>query len=191
LTSLLNEHASRMQLNAESAENGGRRNPDQGEPTQLNVMNNTKNTFPHEYKSAPLTENDYNFLSHTIIESAIEVHKEPGPGLMESVYEYCLYKVLKDKGISVTSQVKLPIIFNGEVLDKHFILDILPVHEAQLISYLKLSGKKLGLLINFNEQLLKNGIRRRVNNFFEDPEVLHKNPCVLRPLHLCVQYLTG
>jgi GxxExxY protein len=157
-----------------------------GEPTQLNVMNNTKNTFPQEYKSAPLTENDYNFLNHTIIESAIEVHKELGPGLMESVYEYCLCEALKGKGISVTSQVKLPIIFKGEVLDKHFILDILvgdhvileiksverllPAYEAQLASYLKLSGKKLGLLINFNEQLLKDGIRRRVNNFFEDPE---------------------
>jgi GxxExxY protein len=105
---------------------------------------------------------------------------------MESIYEYCLCKVLKEKGISVTNQVKLPIIFKGEVLDKHFILDILvgdhvileiksverllPVHEAQLVSYLKLSGKKLGLLINFNEQLLKDGIRRRVNNFFEDKE---------------------
>jgi GxxExxY protein len=114
-----------------------------------------------------------------IIESAMEVHKELGPVLMESVYEHCLLKVLKEKEIPVQSQVRFPIIFRGEKLDKEFIIDvlvddmiilelkaienILPVHEAQLLSYLKLSGKKLGLLINFNSALLKNGIKRRVN----------------------------
>ncbi len=130
-------------------------------------------------KEIPINEKEYNFLSEQIISSAIEVHKELGPGLMESGYEYCLIKVLKEKGLEVASQVRVPIIFRGEILEKDFILDILvsnriilelksvesvlPIHEAQLVTYLKLSGKKLGLLMNFNTQLLKDGIRRRIN----------------------------
>ena len=87
-----------------------------------------------------MTKNEgwYNSITERIIKCAIEVHKELGPGLMESVYEVCLKKVMIDDGI-------------------------LPVHEAQLVTYLKLSGKKLGLLINFNVALLKEGIRRRIN----------------------------
>jgi GxxExxY protein len=123
--------------------------------------------------------NWYNTITKRIIGCAIEVHKELGPGLMESVYEVCLKKVLIDDGLDVKSQVALPVHFKGELLDKEFVLDlivegevilelksveiILPVHEAQLVTYLKLSGKKLGLLINFNEVLLKEGIRRRIN----------------------------
>lgn len=126
-----------------------------------------------------INENLYNSITERIIKCAIEVHKELGPGLMESVYEVCLKKVLEKEGLSVKSQVVLPVCFKGEVLDKDFIIDILvedliilelksveiilPVHEAQLVTYLKLSGKKLGLLINFNVVLLKNGIRRRIN----------------------------
>ena len=107
------------------------------------------------------------------------MHKELGPGLMESVYEVCMKKILIDGGLFVKSRVILPVIFKGATLDKEFVLDllvedeiilelksaevILPVHEAQLVTYLKLSGKKLGLLINFNVTLLKEGIRRRIN----------------------------
>jgi len=125
------------------------------------------------------SEVEYNALTELVIKSAIEVHKELGPGLLESVYEYCLIKILKDEGLTIQSQIKVPIVFKNEILDKHFILDILvndvlileiksiekvlAIHEAQLVSYLKLSGKKLGLLINFNEELVKNGIRRRIN----------------------------
>ena len=125
------------------------------------------------------TEKDYNRLTDSIISSAIEVHKELGPGLLESVYEVCLVSVLKSKGISVKRQVVLPVFFKGEQLEKEFIIDILvennivlelksvetilPIHEAQLVTYLKLSDKKLGLLINFNVPLLKEGIRRRIN----------------------------
>ncbi len=135
------------------------------------------------HKEISINEKEYNFISHLIIESAIEVHKELGPGLIESVYEYCLIKVLKEKGLEVKSQVKIPIVFRGEKLDKEFIIDvlvsnriilelksieiILPVHESQLMTYLKLSGKKLGLLINFNSPLLKDGVRRRVNGDLE------------------------
>lgn len=124
-------------------------------------------------------ESWYNSITEKIIKSAIEVHKELGPGLMESVYEVCLKKIMRDEGLFVKSQVILPVIFRGVQLEKEFVLDllvedeivlelksvevILPVHEAQLVTYLKLSGKKLGLLINFNVVLLKDGIRRRIN----------------------------
>lgn len=129
------------------------------------------------YKS--FTEKDYNFLSQKIIESCIEVHRELGPGLMESVYEICVEKVMMKAGLCVQRQVLLPVTFKGEKLNKEFILDILindmiilelksvetllPVHEAQLVTYLKLANKKLGLLINFNVPLLKDGIRRKIN----------------------------
>ena len=124
-------------------------------------------------------ESWYNSITKRIIKCAIEVHKELGPGLMESVYEVCMKKVLIDEGLFVKSQVILPVVFKGTQLDKEFVLDllvedeiilelksveaILPVHEAQLVTYLKLSCKKLGLLINFNVTFLKEGIRRRIN----------------------------
>lgn len=120
-----------------------------------------------------------NSISEKIIRCAIEVHKELGPGLMESVYEVCLKKVMADYRLVVRNQVILPVVFKGVQLDKDFVIDllvedeiilelksveiILPVHEAQLVTYLKLSDKKLGLLINFNVALLKDGIRRRIN----------------------------
>lgn len=125
------------------------------------------------------TEKDYNNLTESIISCGIDVHKELGPGLMESVYEVCLMSVFKKHNIHAKSQVLLPVIFRGEKLDKEFVIDILvedkiilelksvetilPVHEAQLVTYLKLAEKKLGLLINFNVALLKEGIRRKIN----------------------------
>jgi GxxExxY protein len=124
-------------------------------------------------------ENWYNSITGRVIKCAIEVHKELGPGLLESVYEVCMKKIMIDEGLFVKSQVILPVVFKGATLDKEFVLDllvedeiilelksveaVLPVHEAQLVTYLKLSGKKLGLLINFNVTLLKKGIRRRIN----------------------------
>lgn len=126
-----------------------------------------------------MKEEWYNSITNRIIQSAIRVHKELGPGLMESVYEVCLIKMLNANKLNVQRQVVIPVTFQGEVLDKEFVADllveneiivelksvesILPVHEAQLVTYLKLSGKKLGLLINFNVVLLKNGLRRRIN----------------------------
>ena len=104
----------------------------------------------------------YNSITERIIRCAIEVHKELGPGLVESVYEVCLKKVLMNDGLNVKSQLVLPVYFKGEILDKAFVLDllvedeiilelkslefILPVHEAQLVTYLKLANKKLGLM---------------------------------------------
>lgn len=126
-----------------------------------------------------MLEQDYNYLTHQIIKCAIDVHKHLGPGLMESVYEICLSKEIASQGLYIERQKVLPVIYKGEILQKEFIIDqlveneilielksvesILPVHEAQLLTYLKLSDKKLGLLINFNVKVLKEGIRRKIN----------------------------
>jgi GxxExxY protein len=123
---------------------------------------------------------DLNKITEIIIGAAIEVHKEFGPGLLESVYEYCLKEEIQQRGLRVETQVQLPIVYKGKILEKDFYIDMLvedsvvvelkaveelhPVHEVQLVTYLKLSGKKLGLLINFNVKTLKDGIRRKVNN---------------------------
>ncbi len=122
-----------------------------------------------------------NQIADLIIGAAIEVHRELGPGLLESVYEYCLISELKKRGLSVQNQVKLPVFYKGEQLQKDFYIDILveneivielkcvevvlPVHQVQLVTYLRLADKKLGYLLNFNVPLLKNGIYRKVNGF--------------------------
>ena len=123
----------------------------------------------------------YNELSREILDASIYVHKEMGPGLLESVYEICLSQELKLRRVRNETQVYLPLYYRGEELNKDFRLDmlveneiiiemkavdyLLPVHEAQIISYLKLADKRLGFLINFNVPLLKDGFRRFVNNF--------------------------
>lgn len=118
-------------------------------------------------------------LTEAIIGAAIEVHRELGPGLMESVYEECLCHELSIRGLAFQRQVPLPICYKKVKLDCGYRMDvvvegsvvlelksvenILPVHEAQLITYLKLSRIPVGLLMNFNVSALKNGITRRVN----------------------------
>ncbi|CAD6493572.1 MAG: PD-(D/E)XK nuclease superfamily protein [Candidatus Argoarchaeum ethanivorans] len=126
------------------------------------------------------TENmELNGISEKIIGVAMQVHSTLGPGLLESAYEACLKYELEKRGLKVLSQVGLPVIYDGMKIDLGYRLDLLvedsvivelkavntitPVHEAQLLSYLKLSGKRLGLLINFNVTLLKDGITRRIN----------------------------
>ena len=100
---------------------------------------------------------------------------------MESIYELCLVKELLNRNLKVQSQVRIPLIYKGKVISKEFIIDLMvegkviveikavdaliPVHEAQIISYLKLADKRLGILINFNIDILKKGFRRFVNNF--------------------------
>lgn len=119
-----------------------------------------------------------NSISEKVIGAAIAVHKELGPGLLETVYEVCLLKEMEQRGIEVSRQVDLPLYYKGQETGKNFRIDILvenevivelksveeisPLHEAQLLTYLKLTQKKLGLLINFNVPLLKHGIVRRV-----------------------------
>ncbi len=118
-------------------------------------------------------------ITEKIIGCAIRVHRTLGPGLLESTYEVCLAHELNKLGMSVQSQVALPVVYDGIRLDAGYRIDLLvenevivelkavdsihPIHEAQVISYLKLSGKKIGLLINFNVTMLKNGIRRLAN----------------------------
>jgi GxxExxY protein len=122
-----------------------------------------------------------NSISSEIVDACYTVHKEMGPGLLESVYELCLMKELDLRKIKSQNQVPIPLIYRGYELSKDFRIDILvydeiilelkavenilPVHKAQIISYLKLADKKLGFLINFNVPLIKNGIQRIVNNF--------------------------
>jgi GxxExxY protein len=117
-------------------------------------------------------------LTQAIIGAAIEVHRHLGPGLLESAYEECLCHELTLRGFSVQRQVELPIHYKGLTLEKLYWIDVivndlvvlelksvehlLPVHEAQLITYLRLSKKRIGLLINFNVQVLRDGIIRRV-----------------------------
>lgn len=120
-----------------------------------------------------------NDLTERIIGCAIKVHRVLGPGLLESAYEVCLMHELTKAGLQAERQVKVPIVYEGLQLDADYFIDILvedtvvlelksvehllPIHEAQLITYLKLANKKLGLLMNFNVTLLKNGIKRRIN----------------------------
>ncbi len=121
-----------------------------------------------------------NVLSNKIIGTAIELHKKLGPGLLESAYENALAYDLKDIGLDIKLQVSMPFVYKEIKLDIGYRLDLLiedkviveiksveslaPVHYAQLLTYLKLSNLKLGLLINFNTKLLKEGIHRIVNN---------------------------
>ena len=119
-----------------------------------------------------------NALSNEIIGAAIEVHRTLGPGLLEPVYEKCLVHELKTRGIDCQRQVAVPIKYKGIELDSELKVDmivedcvlvelktvdqLMPVHEAQLLTYLRLTGKRVGLLINFNVNILKNGVVRRV-----------------------------
>lgn len=126
----------------------------------------------------------FNEVTNVIIGAAISVHRELGPGLLESTYEACLNWELVHRGLRVERQVAVPVIYHSVEIDAAYRVDLLvedavvvelkavdqllEVHKAQLLSYLKLSGRKVGLIINFNTQILKDGIRRVVSGF-EDP----------------------
>ena len=127
------------------------------------------------------TQDQLNEISGKVIEFAIKVHTALGSGMLEGAYEICLMHELVSNGFKVKSQVTLPIIYYGIRLDAGYRIDLLvedsviielkaidrliPVHEAQLLSYLRMSDLRLGLLINFNVRLLRDGVRRVVNNF--------------------------
>lgn len=124
-----------------------------------------------------MTENE---ISKVIFDSALKGHKNLGPGLLESAYEECLFYELQKSGLNVVKQKPLPLVYEEVKLEIGYRLDLLvenkviievkavealnDVHLAQVLTYLKLSECKLGLLINFNVALIKNGIRRVVNN---------------------------
>jgi len=124
-----------------------------------------------------MTENE---ISKIIVESAIEVHRElGGPGLLEGVYEEAMVEELTRRGLQAERQLHIPIIYKGKLLGNPLRLDLKlnglvlvdnkavnqwnPIFEAQMLTYLRLTGLKLGLVINFGEQFVKNGIRRVVN----------------------------
>lgn len=120
-------------------------------------------------------------LTHAIIGAAIDVHRQLGPGLLESAYEECMDRELTLRAISFDRQEPLPVVYKGVKLECGYRLDFLvegrvivelkavealaPIHDAILLTYLKLSGCKIGLLINFNCATLKDGVRRRVLNY--------------------------
>jgi GxxExxY protein len=122
-----------------------------------------------------------NEITGKIVDAAMKVHTVLGPGLLESAYEACLAYELDQRGLKVHSQVELPVAYGNIRIDVGYRCDllvedtanvelksvekVLPVHQAQLLSYLKLSGKKVGLLLNFNTEHLKDGITRLVNEF--------------------------
>jgi GxxExxY protein len=123
---------------------------------------------------------EQNKLSGIVVGSAIEVHRHLGPGLLESAYESCLSHELELRGLNVKRQVYVPLNYKGKKLDAGYRLDLLienlvvveikavsyieKIHKAQLLTYLKLTGLILGLILNFNVPILKNGICRMINS---------------------------
>lgn len=119
-----------------------------------------------------------NIITERIIKCAIEVHKQLGPGLLESVYEECLCREFDANGLKFERQKEIPIFYKGTQLSEKYRLDmvvekaviielkctdaILPVHQAQLLTYMKLTGIKLGLILNFNVHLMRQGIKRMI-----------------------------
>ena len=120
-----------------------------------------------------------NQITGRIVTGAMKVHSQLGPGLLESAYEHCLAHELRKEGLPVARQVELPVVYDGETIDLGYRIDLLvedliivelkcvecinPVHQAQLLSYIRLSGKHVGLLINFHVAHLRNGIKRMVD----------------------------
>ncbi|HEY3616241.1 MAG TPA: GxxExxY protein [Candidatus Sulfotelmatobacter sp.] len=129
--------------------------------------------------AAPIQRRSAQEVSHAVITAAMKVHSELGAGLLESAYQACLQYELHQAGMQADCQVGLPVVYRGVKLEIGYRMDLVvenlviveiksvdaisPVHQAQIISYLKLSGKSLGLLINFNVVHLREGIRRFVN----------------------------
>lgn len=124
---------------------------------------------------------ELNSISGVVLDAAIAVHRELGPGLLESAYEACLEYELTDRGFVVERQKELPVVYRGMSVDCGFRLDLVvnslvivelkavdrlaPIHDAQVLTYLKLTKLHLGLLINFNETRLANGFKRLVREF--------------------------
>ncbi len=128
----------------------------------------------------------HNEISSLVIKAAIAVHRALGPGLLESVYQVCLLAELKSMGLRALEQVAVPIVYRGERLANDLRIDLLvedlviveikaveelhPIHTAQLLTYLKLTNKKLGLLINFNTTKLIDGLERVMNGYLDEGE---------------------
>jgi GxxExxY protein len=134
----------------------------------------------------------YEGITGRIIDASIKVHSGLGPGLLESTYHACLQYEFNVAGLHYEHQVRLPVVYHGIQLDAGYRIDflvenriivelkavekVLPLHMAQLISYLKLSGRKVGLLINFNVTHLRDGIHRRMNGYEDDQDGTSVSP---------------
>jgi len=126
-------------------------------------------------------------ITGAIVDAAIQVHTILGPGLMENVYEICLAHELRERNLQVQQQVHLPVRFRGITIEAGYRIDllvedsvvvelkavetVLPVHKAQLLSYLRMSSKPVGLLLNFNVVHMRNGIQRVLNSYEEDAKL--------------------
>ena len=135
-------------------------------------------TAPRTACNRPLPADAEQALTRQVISAAIDVHRALGPGLLESAYQACLSRELELHNLHFRQQVELPLVYKDVKLDCGYRIDfivegkvvvelkavegLLPVHQAQLLTYLRLSGLRIGLLINFNVPVLKDGIRRRV-----------------------------
>jgi GxxExxY protein len=123
---------------------------------------------------------DIEVVATDIVDAAIKVHRALGPGLLESAYQACLAHELRKRGHRVFTEVTLPVMYDGECVDAGYRIDmliddciivenkavdyLLPVHDAQMLTYLRLKDCKIGFLLNWNVKLMKDGIRRRVHN---------------------------
>lgn len=128
-----------------------------------------------------LTKEVIEAIAKELVDAMVTVHRELGPGLLESAYQACLAYELRNRGIEVQCEAKLPVRYKGLEIEAGYRIDLLvagcivvenksvqelaPIHEAQLLTYLKLSGRRLGFLINWNVPLIKDGIKRMVNKF--------------------------
>jgi GxxExxY protein len=146
-----------------------------------------------------MTEND---IARVIVDVAYKMHTTLGPGLLESVYEAVMAQELQKRGLSVVRQIGIPIVWDSLHLDEGFRADMIvmdkviielksieaiaPVHKKQLLTYLRLADKRLGLLINFNVDLIKDGITRIVNGLKEYPTL---RALLFAPLRLCEKLL--
>jgi GxxExxY protein len=117
-------------------------------------------------------------LTHDVIGAAIEVHREMGPGLLESVYQRCMEEELRLRSMVFLAQARLPLVYKGISLKDEFVLDLffpgqlvvelksveklIPVHDAQLLTYMRLTKTRIGLLLNFNVPVIKNGVKRLI-----------------------------
>ena len=131
-----------------------------------------------------MTEND---IGTAVVDSAIHLHQQIGPGLLESVYEAVLMRKLAERGLRVQRQAAVPIVIDGVTIDEGFRADLIvegvvilelksvekinPVHKKQLLTYLRLTGLKLGYLLNFGELMMKDGITRVINGKIDMPSV--------------------
>jgi GxxExxY protein len=144
-----------------------------------------------------MREND---VSAVVLDAAIEVHRQLGPGLLESVYETCLAYVLRRRGLTVDQQVPIPICFDGIEFEQGFRADLIVngivlvelksverlarVHRKQVLTYLRLSRIRLGLLVNFGEPLIKDGFHRLANGLVDDGRPISAPPRALREIRV-------